>query len=549
MRPTPGARRRVCHRPRWLAAALILLCCKTGLADDSGEEDSTIAAGSVIDRVNIVRENIFDLEDPSENNRLYRLANRLHVLTRESTVRQQLLFREGDEFDPRLLAESERILRSNKYYYDVWLKPAVNDNGGVDVEVRTRDVWTITPEITISRKGGETKTIFGFEESNLLGRGHRILLTRTDDVDREETTFEYSDRHLGGSWATLDFELSDNSDGHSRQLRIAKPFHALDARWSAGATLFDDERRTAIYSLGDEVAEFRQDSNYFSGFAGWSRGLRDGWVSRYVAGVVSDDSRFSPALDPTLPAIIPDNRKLVYPYVGIEILQDRFEKTSNSDQIDRSEDFYLGTRFFALLGYSTTGLGADRNAYIYSASASRGFGSLNSRALLLTTSINGREESKSSANVLARVRARYYWRQSEKRLFFALADASAGHALDIDNRVELGGETGLRGYPIRYQTGDSHFLLSVEQRYFTDWYPFRLFRVGGAIFFDIGRSWGDNPAGGENLGWLKDVGFGFRFAPTRLGTRKLIHLDFAFPLDGDPTLDTVQIQLEAKRSF
>ena len=115
--------------------------------------------------------------------------------------------------------------------------------------------------------------------------------------------------------------------------------------------------------------------------------------------------------------------------------------------------------------------------------------------------------------------------------------------------MQLGGKSGLRGDPLRYQTGDSKLLFTVEQRYFTDWYPWRLFRVGGAVFFDVGRTWGDNPIGEPNLGWLKDVGFGLRFAPTRFSTNKVAHLDFAFPLDGDPSIDSVQILLEAKRSF
>ena len=134
-------------------------------------------------------------------------------------------------------------------------------------------------------------------------------------------------------------------------------------------------------------------------------------------------------------------------------------------------------------------------------------------------------------------------------MFFATLNATAGQNLDLDNPVEVGGDTGLRGYPLRYQSGDSRVLFTVEQRYFTDWYPFRLFRVGGAVFVDVGRTYGDDPLGGPNLGWLKDVGFGFRFAPTRLGTKKVIHLDVAFPLDGDPSIDSVQLLLEAKRSF
>ena len=128
-------------------------------------------------------------------------------------------------------------------------------------------------------------------------------------------------------------------------------------------------------------------------------------------------------------------------------------------------------------------------------------------------------------------------------------DASSGNNLDLDNLVDLGGDTGLRGYPLRYQTGDSHMLFTIEQRYFTDWYPFRLFRVGGAIFADVGRVWGDSPVAGDQLGWLKDAGVGLRLAPTRASGRDIIHIDIAFPMDGDPTIDSVQFLIESKRSF
>ncbi len=91
--------------------------------------------------------------------------------------------------------------------------------------------------------------------------------------------------------------------------------------------------------------------------------------------------------------------------------------------------------------------------------------------------------------------------------------------------------------------------MTVEQRYFWNWYPFRLVRVGGAIFADAGRVWGDHPIGGENLGWLTDVGFGLRLAPTRTGTRSIIHVDVAFPLNGDDSIDSVQFVIESKKSF
>jgi hypothetical protein len=91
-------------------------------------------------------------------------------------------------------------------------------------------------------------------------------------------------------------------------------------------------------------------------------------------------------------------------------------------------------------------------------------------------------------------------------------------------------------------------LFSIEQRYFTDWYPWRILRVGGAVFVDVGRSFGDNPVGGQSLGWLRSVGFGLRLAPTR-GAGKVFHIDVSFPLDGDPSVDSVQISLDRKVGF
>ncbi|NNC77395.1 MAG: hypothetical protein HKN77_05480, partial [Woeseiaceae bacterium] len=425
------------------------------------------------------------------------------MLTREKTLRDQLLIREGDAFDARLLAESERILRSNKYLYDASIAATKNGDGGIDVLVKTKDVWSFTPEISVSRKGGENKTIFGVEESNLFGKGILVLFSRSDDVDRTSTAFEYVDRNIGHHRIAFALRTANNSDGHSHQINLARPFFALDTRRAGGTSFYDDDRRGAFYSLGDEVAEYRHERALHSAYFGWSSGLRNDWVRRWTAGVVHDENRFSAPSNATLPVLLPIDRKLVYPYVGLEILEDRFEKSTNSDQIDRSEDFYLGTRLTASLGYASRDFGSDRNAFIYSTAISRGYGTLGRRALLISAATGGRLESGRSANSLSRVNTRLYWRQSEKRLFVASIDALHGQALDLDSRIAIGGDSGLRGYPLRYQTGESRLLISLEQRYFTDLYPFRLFRVGGAVFFDAGRSWGANPAGGPKLGWLR----------------------------------------------
>ncbi|NIV16983.1 MAG: hypothetical protein GWN47_00915, partial [Woeseiaceae bacterium] len=65
--------------------------------------------------------------------------------------------------------------------------------------------------------------------------------------------------------------------------------------------------------------------------------------------------------------------------------------------------------------------------------------------------------------------ARFYNKITDKRLVFVTLEGTWGNGLDVDSLVELGGDTGLRGYPLRYQTGESKVLVTAEQRYFTDW--------------------------------------------------------------------------------
>lgn len=534
-----------CQKIAWALAAMAPLAA---VADELPDGTTLEQDSAVIGEITLDKSNVFDLSNPEENNWLYRLANRWHIVTKDKVIRKQLLFQSGDNYSTRLVDESERILRRNRYLFDAAIKPVRYQDGTVDLSVTTRDVWTLSPDLSVSRSGGENRTKFGLEESNLLGRGQALRLSRIENVDRTSDSLQISDQHLGRSWVSAILKIADNSDGKSNFLSAVRPFYALDTRWSAGASVLDDEHRSALYLLGEEAAEYQHERDYVSAFGGWSKGLLDDWARRWTVGIVHDENRFSEVPNPTLPAAIPEDRKLVYAFIGLEVVEDQFEKASNRDQMGKTEDFQIGSRLSASLGWSDQSLGADRDALIYSASASRGFGSLESTTLLLSAHADGRVESGHAKNALLTADARYYRKQSRKRLFFATLSATLGHALDLDNPVQLGGDSGLRGYPLRYQNGDSKMLVTVEQRYFTDWYPFRLVRIGGAVFADAGRVWGRNPLANEPYDWLTDIGFGLRFAPTR-STGKLVHLDVAFPLGGDPSIDTVQILLESKRSF
>ena len=144
---------------------------------------------------------------------------------------------------------------------------------------------------------------------------------------------------------------------------------------------------------------------------------------------------------------------------------------------------------------------------------------------------------------------RYYVEQSKNWLFFTTFLGTKGWRLDLDDQILLGGDNGLRGYPLRYQDGTERVLWSVEQRYFTDWYPFRLFRVGAAVFFDAGRVWGNAPLAPQNYGWLKDAGFGLRFGNARSGFGNVVHVDLAFPFEATTSISRVQFLVQTEKSF
>jgi hypothetical protein len=507
------------------------------------------SSGAVIGSILIDPQNIFDLEDPKEDKSLFRVANTLHIKTREGVIRQQLLFRSGDRYSQRTLEESERILRSARYVYDASVRPVAYHDGRVDVAVTTRHVWTLNPGVSFGRKGGQSTFGFELEELNILGTGTSISAAHKSNVDRDSDVLEYKDPHLAGTWLSLGAKYANNSDGTTRGLSLERPFYSLDTPYAAGFSGLDDERIESLYDRGKVVDKFQDRARTATLYGGWSQGLVNGWTKRWTVGATYDDEQFAAEPGWTGANLVPADRRLVYPWIGFDLIQDDFEKLHNRDQIGRTEDFYLGTRISARLGWADTSFGSDRSALIFSGAAGYGIGASERSTLLFSSTVSGRMEDGDLRNAVLNGAVRYYLQQSQRRLLFATFDASVGHNLDLDNQILLGGDNGLRGYPLRYQAGDSRALLTIEQRYFTDWYPFRLFRIGGAAFFDIGRTWGDSPVGAPSLGLLKDVGVGLRIGNSRSGLGNVIHVDVAFPLDGDSSISKVQFLVETKQRF
>ncbi|HVH83630.1 MAG TPA: hypothetical protein VM713_04850, partial [Steroidobacteraceae bacterium] len=227
-----------------------------------------------------------------------------------------------------------------------------------------------------------------------------------------------------------------------------------------------------------------------------------------------------------------------------------FIRLYNHDQILRTEDFYLGTLATLRVGWADSALGSSRSALIVQGTAGRGFRDGGTSTLILGSAFSGRLENGTLQNGVADASVRYYAEQSSNWLFFTTLVGTKAWRPDLDNQVLLGGDNGLRGYPLRYQDGTARALWTIEQRYFTDWFIFRLFRAGAAIFFDAGRSWGEAPLAQPSLGLLKDAGFGLRFGNARSGLGNVIHVDVAFPFErANGTIRGAQFLVTTQQSF
>ena len=133
--------------------------------------------------------------------------------------------------------------------------------------------------------------------------------------------------------------------------------------------------------------------------------------------------------DGELPTLVPDDRRLIYPFISYERLEDQFETTSNRDMIGRTEDFFMGTRLSARLGWADEGFGSDRDALLYTFSASRGFGAIKKKALILSSVLSGRIDDGDSANTQLGIGASYYNQITDKRLFITTIEGSIGDNL------------------------------------------------------------------------------------------------------------------------
>lgn len=506
-----------------------------------------------IGKVHISSLDVFDETNERENNRLYRFANRIHINTKDKLLGDLLLFSEGETYDSRLIEESERLLRQQDYLYDAVIRPVSLCEDEVDLEVITRDVWSLTVDLSFGRAGGENDFGFGVRDTNLLGWGNEISLKTEKDDNRDKTEFAYKDDNLKGTRLKTRLRYADSDDGSEQFALLELPFYSLDSRRAWTISLRNTEQVDTQYYRTDDVSEVSHDFESYRLSYGFSRGLADGMARRWSLGFWHRSSTFKAADDLPPPEEFPEDRKLSFPYLEYSSIEDKYVERINVDQFERIEDLHVGRRFYTRLGYSAEAFGGDMDRLVYEGRFSDTLFYNHRHYIQHAVEFSGmrNQDSGDTEDLLVDYELRYILTASRQRSYLLDFRAIYSKNLNTNQQILLGGGNGLRAYEKRLQAGDRRVSLNLERRTFTDIHLFNLIRVGWAFFLDVGRAWDPDVSTDFEDDYLANAGFGLRLSSSKADVGRFLHIDVAFPLTNrnDPDVDSSLVSVRLTDRF
>lgn len=227
-----------------LAAALLVLPALAGHAAaqecDSLLSQTTLAAlsGRRIAAVDVVT------ASPDPFRGLAAALDRIHVRTRTTTIRRQLLFAAGDTVDTLRVGESMRRLRALRYLGAVSIRGTwCGDDAPVSLTVLTRDAWSTKAGVRIR---SASSSAFGVTERNVLGSGREASLNVKTDGGRLGIGATWRDPWVAGGRLTTEVGSDAYRDGSDYFVTVARREHSIADRWGFEAAAERSVRDAAI---------------------------------------------------------------------------------------------------------------------------------------------------------------------------------------------------------------------------------------------------------------------------------------------------------------
>jgi len=451
----------------WTATlpCLIALCALSSanvLACEPWSQDAAdnpeLRVGSIQIKVN----DVFNNQIAAENRTIHRVANQLHIQSKKELIKAQLLFSYADPFDADLLAETARNLRKNSYLRSATVTPVQICDGEVDILVETDDNWSLIPSFNFSREGGENQYTVSLSELNLFGRGKSLRLGLDYSSVRERRVLLYQDPMLFGSKTQFSAQLQNNTDGEVQVFDFYQPFASLDSRSSWRASVGNSEYVQTLYDNGQVVNQLDVDQETATVSFGISKGRQ--FVRRHANGRnVSRVFRWRAGwsynrLQLNATTRFPDSmpvpkRVHSYPFIDLNFLQPDFIKLSNLTVMESIEDIDVGHQLRTRIGWASNSFGSNTDALIATTDYAKGWRGGKRFLGLLDAGLEGYATDEGIENAIAKATFQGYYFASRRNRFFALTNLITTQKLFEHRQVVLGGATGLRGYPLNYQTG------------------------------------------------------------------------------------------------
>lgn len=338
-----------------MLAILIALAAPIRTAAQTANPPIRPSARLTVDTIIIQNQNVFDRDDDAPD-WVARVANRLHVRTRQWVIRRRLLLDRGDPFDVARMQESERALRTLGVFRSVRVDTVRTADGRFGLHVVTADGWSTQPQASFTSAGGDKTWAAGFVERNFLGTGTQLAMIYGKNPDRSQLDFEFLNPNFIGRRTLLLTRYSDLSDGNRGEWQFGLPFYETAARYSLQT--YGSVARERVLRFRDDTLQDSTSHHLFR--LGLTGGIAVHSTTRQYARLWAGWEWRREDFTPTDTARVPYS---VFTTVraGVDLgvvrfrVLDHFNSYARREDVDLSPMLHLGIVMQSGLGYEFSG--------------------------------------------------------------------------------------------------------------------------------------------------------------------------------------------------
>ena len=554
LRPLAGS------APGAMLRVVAALCCPVVLAAQNSSTPAARAtpgssrgvlrvegcAGQKISDIVILNQPPYTDRLPRNFDFLRRAVRALHATTREDVIKRYLLVKVGEPCNQISRAESERILRAQPFLSDARIQVYDNEQGGVRLEVETRDEFSLIFEPLVRTKAPMLRGM-RFGESNLAGSARLAAVEWRDGAAYNDVLgFQYSDYQFLGARNELRMNVRRAERGQELRLEVVRPYVTDLQRFAWIGSVGGTREYASLLRPGLE----QNAVNVTRQFANLGGVVRVGPVGRLklVGALLTREVEKADSLGALLTplGIRPDtsgavpvefrNQRVTRVNALLGVRRIRFERVQGFDALVGAQDVRVGMQVGAVLGQSINMLGGrDRDRFV-AGNIYAGYGGERSFVGMQAVS-----EARYDRNVgdwdshITSARVAYYAKPRPRSLWLTELEFGSGHDMRTPFQLSLSDrDGGLIGYRRSREPGAQRALLRTEHRLVV---PTALRNVGDfgvALFAEAGKLWAGSTVPYSVTTPVRSA-FGVSLlaaVPPR--SRRMWRVDLAMPAGGDP---------------